>query len=80
MTIIVLVEKVVSGGNHGPFAVAKGGSKLGSITFSLNESVWEEEDWPEAGTYVLVSRLRKKRSGWRAMKARYLRPEDDEKQ
>ena len=72
-----IVEKIISGGRHGPYAVARS-DKLGSITFSLNDNVWREEDWPEPGTYVMLSQVRKKRAGWRAQHGRFIEPADEQ--
>lgn len=44
--IRAVVQKVVSGGDHGPFAVATSESIDGSITFSLEPTVWQEDEWP----------------------------------
>jgi len=74
----VVVEKVVKG-KHGFYAVAKL-SSLGSVTFALNKKTWAEDTLPGQGVFVVVSDLIKKRSGWRAQKARYLRPEDKPQQ
>ena len=71
-----IVEKIIDKGQHGPYAVAKG-KELDNITFSLKSPVWEEEDWPEPGMYVVLSRVRKKRAGWRANRGRFLKPSDE---
>jgi hypothetical protein len=75
-----LVEKIELGGKHGPYAVARVVSSnddiKGPITFALLEPVWAEGDNPEPGTYVILSRLRSKKAGWRAMSARYEVPSD----
>ena len=70
-----VVEKVILDGQHGPYAVAKD-DRLGSVTFSLSPDVWREKRWPEPGIEVVLEDFRKKRAGWRAMSARFLRPED----
>jgi len=72
-----VVQKIDSDGRHGPYAVATA-EGLGSITFSLEGSVWNEEDVPEPGEIVLLSKLRKKRAGWRAMFGRRYRPSDEQ--
>lgn len=72
-----IVEKIISKGPHGPFAVATE-KTLGSVTFSLLPEVWQEEDLPERGMYVVLSQIRKKRAGWRARKGRYLKPSDEQ--
>lgn len=74
--IHAVVVEVVRDGKHGPYAVAKSQDFDGSITFSLNDRVWQETDIPEPGMFVVLSRLRLKPRGWRALSARYLSPED----
>jgi hypothetical protein len=69
-----MVEKIILDGKHGPYAVASV-EGLGSVTFSLVLPVWEEEV-PEPGEYVVLSRVRKKPSGWRAHCGRFLQPSD----
>lgn len=71
-----IVKGVVGDGKHGPYAVAISEDFSMSITFSLNRAVWCEQGWPESGTIVVLSKLRKKKKGWRALKARYVKPED----
>ena len=61
-----IVQKVIPRGNHGPFAIASSEKIDSSITFSLEPTVWKEDEWPEEGTVVLLGKLRKKRAGWRA--------------
>lgn len=75
-----IVEKVIAKGHHGPYAVANSDQLAGSITFSLNKPVWQEEDWPEPGTYVALSALREKRAGWRAQQGRFWEPSDEKPQ
>lgn len=77
------VIQAVAEGKHGPYAIAEvEGLGIapppfdGSLTFSISECVWSEKVWPSAGEVVVLSQLRKKRSGWRAMKARFLQPSD----
>lgn len=74
-----VVQKVYPDGRHGPYAIATVES-LGSITFSLEGSVWDEEDVPEPGEIVMLSKLRKKRAGWKAMFGRRYRPSDEKLQ
>lgn len=71
-----VVEKIILGGKHGPYAVASS-KEIGSVTFSLDRSVWQEEDRPEPGTWVMLSQLRKKRAGWRAQHGRFVVPSDE---
>ncbi len=72
-----VVEKIIRGGKHGPYAVART-DEIGSITFSLDDNVWQEKDWPEPGMYVMLSQVRKKRAGWRAQHGRFIEPSDDQ--
>ncbi len=72
----VVVEKIISNGKHGPYAVARS-KELDSITFSLDMGVWKENGWPEPGTCVILSKIRRKRAGWRAMHGRFLQPSDE---
>lgn len=78
-TLTGVVEKIVPGGRHGPYAVASSESVKGSVTFSLDKPVWKEDRFPERGTFVILSDLVKKPSGWRAMKVRFFRPHDERK-
>jgi hypothetical protein len=81
--IIAVVEMIDPNGKHGPYFEARPKDlkilkRLGRITASLEDKkVWLEVDWPEEGLEVLLWDLRKKKAGWRAYKARFLRPEDD---
>ena len=72
-----VVEKVIPGGQHGPYAVGRS-EELGSVTFSLDGKVWQEEDWPEPGMYVVLTKIRKKRAGWRANRGRFVKPADEQ--
>jgi len=72
-----IIDRVIRGGQHGPYAVAKT-KELGFVTFALAEPVWAEAQWPEPGTYVVLSGLTKKRAGWRASHGRFLRPSDEQ--
>ena len=74
-TLRAVVQSVVRG-QHGPFAVATSRQVEGSVTFSLAHPVWQERGEPEPGVTVVLSNLVKKRAGWRAMEARFLRPSD----
>ncbi len=71
-----IIQKIDSDGKHGPYAIAMVES-LGSVTFSLERRVWSEDDKPGPGEIVILSKLREKRAGWRAMRARYVRPSDN---
>jgi len=72
-SVQAIVHEVVTDGKHGPYAVTSH-DKLGSITFALTDDVWSEDDNPELGEIVCLSKLRKKQAGWRSMEARRLRP------
>lgn len=74
-----VVEKIIPSGRHGPYVVARS-EELGSVTFSLDPEVWQETDVPEPGMYVVLSRIRRKRAGWRAKHGRYLEPSDEQQQ
>lgn len=76
--IKAVVQKIIPEGDHGPFAVATSESIDGSITFSLEPTVWQEDEWPEQGMIVVLGKLRKKRSGWRAKEGRFLKPSDEQ--
>ena len=62
-----------------PYAVAWSKKVKGSVTFSLDLElkVWEGEEVPKAGTFVVLTDLRKNAHGWRAHHARFMRPEDE---
>jgi len=70
-----IVQKVFPHGRHGPYAKARS-ETLGSVTFSLDQSVWREAEWPQEGEWIVMEDIRKKRAGWRAEKCRLMRPED----
>lgn len=76
---IAIVQKVYLDGRHGAYAKARSAT-LGTVTFSLNRDVWEEAETPEEGLWVIFPRGKvvRKRAGWRALKCRFLRPEDPE--
>lgn len=74
-----VVEKVILNGRHGPYAIASV-DQLGSVTFSLDKSVWQENDLPGEGFQVELSDIRKKRAGWRAMTGRFVRPSNSNQQ
>jgi hypothetical protein len=76
-TYRVIIEKIIRGGRHGPYAVGTSTELTGSVTFSLDPPVWNEGEYPERGTYVVLSNLQKKRAGWRAQHGRFLRPTDE---
>jgi len=55
-------------------------SGIGKVTFSYNpdDNVWTEGDLPIKGAKVVLSNLLSMVGGWRAFKARYFRPEDED--
>ena len=75
--VIATVQSVVRG--RLPYAIAIAPGVSGTVTFSLgsDRKVWQEDSWPEHGMKVVLGDLRKKQ-GWRAFKARLLRPGDEE--
>lgn len=79
-TLKAIVFSVIPNGNHGPFAIAKSDQLDGSVTFSLEPAIWKESDRPEEGSVVFLSKLRKKRAGWRAKEARFWKPSDEHTQ
>lgn len=79
MTYKAIVEKIVSRGRHGPYAVATCEAFDGSVTFGLTSPVWNEKEYPEPGTYVILTDIRKKRAGWRANSGRFFQPADEPK-
>jgi hypothetical protein len=83
VVITAVVERIHPKGRHGPYFEARPKDlqilkRLGNITVSLDKAVWLEVDWPEEGLEVVLWDLRKKKAGWRAYKARFLRPEDEQ--
>ncbi|MEQ1499810.1 MAG: hypothetical protein ABL917_00365 [Parcubacteria group bacterium] len=79
-TIKAVVQKVIREGKHGPFAVATSTQLDGSVTFSLEPTVWEESEWPEEGMMVFLGKLRQKRAGWRAKQGRFWKLSDEQTQ
>lgn len=71
-----IVQRVVPIGPHGPYAMACSEELEGSITFSLDPKVWQEDEWPEEGSIVVLSRIVEKRAGWRARCGRFSGPAD----
>ena len=78
IVIKAVVQKIVVNGKHGSFAVATSDGLDGSITFSLEPTVWLEDDCPEEGLFVFLTKLRQKRAGWRAKQGRYWLPSDEQ--
>lgn len=72
-----IVDKVVTNGRHGAYVVARCQELSCYVTFSLDPKVWQEDEWPESGTYVVLYCLRKKRAGWRARYVRFVKPSDE---
>ena len=79
-TIKAVVQKVIREGKHGPFAVATSNQLEGSVTLSLEPTVWMEKEWPEEGMIVFLGELRQKRAGWRAKHGRFWKPSDEQTQ
>jgi hypothetical protein len=79
-TYRAVVQRIIRDGPHGPFAICtlSGNVAVGSVTFSLDSHVWPEQIWPEPGTLVVVSDVVKKRAGWRAHSARFVRLSDEQ--
>lgn len=81
-TFTAVVQKVVSEGSHGPYAVAilkpLVATIEGSVTFSLLPPAWQEKDYPSQGQVVILSDLTQKRAGWRAETARYTTTSDEQ--
>lgn len=69
------VTEVHSTGQHGPYAVAVSDDLKGSVTFSLKRPIWKAKKWPNPGDIVLLSDVRERAQGWRAMAGRFSRPE-----
>lgn len=78
--IKAIVQRVVPEGRHGPFAVATSDQLEGSVTFSLEPTVWKESERPEEGTVVYLSKIQQKRAGWRAKEGRFWKPSDEQVQ
>lgn len=76
--IKAIIQNVIRDGKHGPFAVATSSQLEGSVTFSLEPTVWLESEWPEAGEVVHLAKLRLKRAGWRAKRGRFWKLSDEQ--
>ncbi|MES3004525.1 MAG: hypothetical protein V4690_00260 [Patescibacteria group bacterium] len=77
---VAIVQKVFPEGKHGPYAKARSEEVAGSITFSLDISVWKEDRTPQEGDKVVLSKVRGKRAGWRAESGRFFKPSDERQQ
>ena len=75
--IKAVVRKVFPDGRYGSYALATSTEVKGTITFSLDKSVWQEDELPETGMFVLLSNLRQKKVGWRALSGRFFQPSDE---
>ncbi|TSC82724.1 MAG: hypothetical protein G01um101420_82 [Parcubacteria group bacterium Gr01-1014_20] len=77
LSIVAKVLKVVPERNY---AVTLPNQEVegveGSITFSLTKEVWEGEGAPHEGQLVVLEDIAQTGRGWRAYKARAVRPED----
>jgi len=81
MAIKAVVQKIIPDGKHGHFFVATSDQiPDGSITCSLEPTVWTEGAYPEEGEVVFLDELRQKRAGWRAKKGRFWNPSDEQNQ
>ncbi len=67
-----VVERVAHGIN-GKYA-ASFVNGIGIVTFSLDSDVWDGDDPPLTGEEVSLTKLRKMRSGWRALQASRIHP------
>jgi hypothetical protein len=72
--IKAVVRSIITESKGGPYAVTTSEEIEGSITFSLEKGVWQEQSFLEVGMVVVLSGLYKKKAGWRATKARLLQP------
>ena len=68
--IVATVRKVVLGTQG--YVVTTAQVAYGSITFSLNEDVWNEPNPPEPGSKVILQDIRPDPKGWRAYNVRRL--------
>jgi len=72
-----VVEKIIQDGRHGPYAVAYSEAAGKSLTFSLDSKVWQDDELPELGTWVMLSKITRKSAGWRAGCGRLFRLSDE---
>lgn len=77
-SVKAVVHKVVRDGKHGPYAISTCDEIDGSVTFSLEPTVWKGDEYPEEGSVVHLSNLRQKRAGWRAKKGRFWQLSDEQ--
>lgn len=61
-------------GKHGTYYVARCEELDAWVTYDA--TAWDEDREPQPGDIVVLEDLTMKRQGWRANKARFLRPED----
>lgn len=73
-----IVNKIIPDGRHGPYAVAYSEEAGESLTFFLGPTVWQDAEWPEPGTVVMLSKITRKRAGWRAGCGRLFRLSDEQ--
>ena len=78
MEQVTATVRAVLPGRHGDYAVAVSDQLVGSVTFALKPEVWQEKDAPEEGSLVVLSELRCKKAGWRALSARHFRVTDQQ--
>jgi hypothetical protein len=74
-TVTTLVQEKKGRNGHGPYFIADGG-EYGSVTCSLNPSVWQDKEEPVVGEVVVLSKLYLKPAGWRAGHGRRARLSD----
>jgi|GEM_PF-994337 len=79
-SVRVVVQGVFPGKHGPPYCVAQADGIDGSVTFSLDPTVWVEQEYPEPGETVLLENLRNKRAGWRAKKGRFWKLSDEQKE
>ena len=72
-----VVREIFPNGRKGPYALARFEDSKGTVTFSLDESVWHESELPKIGMFVMLSSLRKTKAGWRATSGRFFQPSDE---
>jgi len=72
--------KDVMEGDHGLFVKVR--TKIGSVTFSgeKEKGEWLEERLPRGSDKVVVWDITMTKKGWRANKAKFFRPGDEDKE
>ncbi|MBI5138286.1 MAG: hypothetical protein HZA95_00625 [Candidatus Vogelbacteria bacterium] len=83
-TITRILRPARRGDNRQPFAFVDLSEpsfrrlKYQTVTFTLADTVWKDVHEPQVGLEVVPSSLQKFDTGWRAMSARPVKPEDSE--